>query len=97
MNSFFSVLQRSFDYIGNKAEEQSSFADTMKITFKTMCVDVGNEFIKTATSRALKYQLSMEEAESEIGKGLITKCIAFFQTKWANFANIFTIKVMEHI
>lgn len=56
----------------------------MKITFKTMCVDVGNEFIKTATSRALKYQISMEEAVSEIGKGLIIKCMAFMHANLAD-------------
>nr|XP_022304747.1 uncharacterized protein LOC111111870 [Crassostrea virginica] len=83
LNSFFSVLQRCCDYISNTAEEQSSFADIMKISFKTMCVDVGNEFIKTATSQALKYQIPMEEAVSEIGKGLL-KCMAFMHANYAD-------------
>ena len=80
----FSVLQGCFDYISNSAEEQSSFADIMKNSVKKYVVDVGNELIITATSRALKYQISMEEAVSEIGKGVIIKCIAFMHANSAD-------------
>lgn len=56
----------------------------MKNYFKIFFVDVFNECFKTATSRALTYQISMEEAMSEIGKALITKCTAFMHASLAD-------------
>ena len=56
----------------------------MKHSIKNVVVDVFNEYLKTATSRALKYHISMEKALLEIGIGPIIKCMAFTHANLAD-------------
>ena len=78
-------MKRFGDGLGKLVEKRASCADIMNNSFQKAFGEVFNEFINTATSRALKYQISIEEAAPGILKGLLTKDMAFTH---ANMADI---------